>query len=203
MCVCVCVNGRVSPTKNAHPSAYLQDVVAFLTSVVRTALQNLPQNIKTFVYFDALDHLATSLKVTSQGNRRWFQSLLLGARKVNDNAIANFDLDVRYLEDLVQNLGDASVANADTFLELRQCVNLLKSENNLDDYLQLVPRNRYYNRISSQDAVSLFEMLLNNSSMYSLNAQQRERRRALEGAINALRSQSRRWVNHRVNRLRR
>ena len=41
----------------------LQDVVAFLTTVVRTALQNLPQNIKTFVYFDALDHLATSLKV--------------------------------------------------------------------------------------------------------------------------------------------
>jgi hypothetical protein len=54
---------RVSPTKNSHPSAYLQDVVAFLTTVVRTALQNLPQNIKTFVYFDALDHLATSLKV--------------------------------------------------------------------------------------------------------------------------------------------
>lgn len=55
--------GRVSPTKNGYPSAYLQDVVAFLTTVDRTALQNLPQNIKTFVYFDALDHLATSLKV--------------------------------------------------------------------------------------------------------------------------------------------
>ena len=68
--MCVCVNGRVSPTKNAYPSAYLQDVVAFLTTVVRTALQNLPQNIKTFVYFDALDHLATSLKVPGQGNRR-------------------------------------------------------------------------------------------------------------------------------------
>ena len=54
---------RMSSTKNTHPSAYLQDVVAFLTTVVRTALQNLPQNIKTFVYFDALDHLATSLKV--------------------------------------------------------------------------------------------------------------------------------------------
>jgi len=53
----------VSSVKNTHPSAYLQDVVAFLTTVVRTALQNLPQNIKTFVYFDALDHLATSLKV--------------------------------------------------------------------------------------------------------------------------------------------
>ena len=54
---------RVSPSRNTQPSAYLQDVVAFLTTVVRTALQNLPQNIKTFVYFDALDHLATSLKV--------------------------------------------------------------------------------------------------------------------------------------------
>jgi hypothetical protein len=89
----------------------------------------------------------------------------------------------------VQNLGDASVANADTFLELRQCVNLLKNDNNLDDYLQMQPRMRYYNRISMGDAVSLFEKLLSNSSAYSLNAQQRERRRALENAINALRSQ--------------
>lgn len=54
----------MSPVRNSHPSAYLQDVVAFLTTVVRTALQNLPQSIKTFVYFDALDHLATSLKVS-------------------------------------------------------------------------------------------------------------------------------------------
>jgi exocyst complex component 6 len=57
------LTSRVSPKKISQPSAYLQDVVAFLTTVVRTALQNLPQNIKTFVYFDALDHLATSLKV--------------------------------------------------------------------------------------------------------------------------------------------
>jgi len=98
-------------------------------------------------------------------------------------------LDVQYLEDLVQNLGDASVANADTFLELRQCVNLLKNDNNLDDYLQMQPRMRYYNRISMGDAVLLFEKLLSNSSAYSLNAQQRERRRALENALNTLRSQ--------------
>jgi len=164
--------------------------VAFLTTVVRTALQNLPQNIKTFVYFDALDHLATSLKVLLhliQTNN--IQNLLLSARRLNENAIANFDLDVQYLEDLVQNLGDASVADADTFLELRQSVNLLKNESSLEDYLQMQPRMRYYNRISTQDAVSLFEKLLNNSSIYSLNTQQRERRRGLENAINVLRAQ--------------
>jgi len=116
---------------------------------------------------------------------------MLSTKRINDNAIANFDLDVRYLEDLVQNLGDASVANADTFLELRQSVNLLKSESNIDDYMQMQPRMRYYNRISSQDAVSLFEKLLGNSSAYSLNAQQRERRRGLENAISSLRSQQR------------
>ena len=117
------------------------------------------------------------------------QGLLLSPKRLNENAIANFDLDVQYLEDLVQNLGDASVANADTFLELRQCVNLLKNDNNLDDYLQMQPRMRYYNRISMGDAVLLFEKLLSNSSAYSLNAQQRERRRALENALNTLRSQ--------------
>lgn len=181
---------RVSSTKNKHPSAYLQDVVAFLTTVVRTALQNLPQNIKTFVYFDALDHLATSLKVLLPlVQTKNIQNLLLSARRLNENAIANFDLDVQYLEDLVQNLGDASVADADTFLELRQSVNLLKNESSLEDYLQMQPRMRYYNRISTQDAVSLFEKLLNNSSIYSLNTQQRERRRGLESAINMLRAQ--------------
>jgi Exocyst complex subunit Sec15-like len=95
------------------------------------------------------------------------------------------------LEDLVQNLGDASVAEADTFLELRQIVNLLKSDTSIDDYLQIQPRNRYYNRISPQDAAVLFEKLLNNAGLYSISAQQRERRRALENAINVLRSQKR------------
>lgn len=114
------------------------------------------------------------------------QDLLLSAKRINENAIANFDLDIQYLEDLVQNLGDASVANADTFLELRQSINLLKSENNMEEYMQMQPRMRYYNRISVQDAVSLFEKLLNNLSSYSLNPQQRERRRALENTISVL-----------------
>jgi hypothetical protein len=96
---------------------------------------------------------------------------------------------VQYLEDFVQNLGDASVANADMFLELRQSVNLLMSDGSIDDYLQMQPRMRYYNRIGNHDAVSLFEKLLNNSSVYSLNAQQRERRRGLENAINVLKLQ--------------
>lgn len=114
---------------------------------------------------------------------------MLSVKKLNENAIANFDLDIRYLEDLVQNLGDASVANADTFLEIRQSVNLLKNESSVDDYLQMQPRMRYYNRVSVQDAISLFEKLLSNSSAYSLNAQQRERRRGLENAIHTLRIQ--------------
>lgn len=141
------------------------------------------------MYFDALDHLATSLKVSFEESLANLKALLLSPKRLNENAIANFDLDVQYLEDLVQNLGDASVANADTFLELRQSVNLLKNDNNLEDYLQMQPRMRYYNRISMQDAVLLFEKLLNNSSVYSLNTQQRERRRGLENAINVLRSQ--------------
>jgi hypothetical protein len=54
---------RVSPSKNTHPSAYLQDVVAYLTTVVKTTLEDLDQDIKSLVYFESLDHLATSLKV--------------------------------------------------------------------------------------------------------------------------------------------
>lgn len=57
----------MSPTKNADPSAYLEDVVSFLTIVVKTTLQDLDQDIKSLVYFESLDHLATSLKVRRVG----------------------------------------------------------------------------------------------------------------------------------------
>ena len=53
----------VATTQQKGPSHYIQDVVRYMTTVVTSILTNLPEHIKTFVYFDALDHLATSLIV--------------------------------------------------------------------------------------------------------------------------------------------
>ena len=46
-----------------YPSSHLQDLVTFLTNVTNAALLNLPESIKSLLYFDALEHLSHSLKV--------------------------------------------------------------------------------------------------------------------------------------------
>lgn len=40
------------------------ELVSFLSNVMTATLQNLPDSIKTYVYFDALEHLATMLHVS-------------------------------------------------------------------------------------------------------------------------------------------
>ncbi|ORX51321.1 exocyst complex subunit Sec15-like protein [Hesseltinella vesiculosa] len=46
-----------------QPSPNLQDLVTFLTNVTNAALLNLPESIKSLLYYDALDHLCNSMKV--------------------------------------------------------------------------------------------------------------------------------------------
>jgi hypothetical protein len=46
-----------------QPSPSLLDLVSYLTNVTNAALMNLPEAIKSSLYFDALQHLSFSLKV--------------------------------------------------------------------------------------------------------------------------------------------
>lgn len=46
-----------------QPSPYLFDLVTFLTNVINAALLNLPESIKSLIYFDALDHLSHAMMV--------------------------------------------------------------------------------------------------------------------------------------------
>lgn len=45
-------------------SAYMQELVSFLSVVMGPTLQSLPESIKTYVYYDALEHLAAMLHVS-------------------------------------------------------------------------------------------------------------------------------------------
>jgi hypothetical protein len=45
------------------PSQYLRDLVNFLTNVMYKTFDNLPKEIRTFVYFESFDHLATGMLV--------------------------------------------------------------------------------------------------------------------------------------------
>ncbi|RUS18641.1 exocyst complex subunit Sec15-like-domain-containing protein [Endogone sp. FLAS-F59071] len=161
----------MSEERNKNPSPYLQDLVTFLDSVINATLLNLPQSIKSFIYFDALDHLATAIK-----------GILInpGIKKMNDNAVYNFDLDIQFLEDFVQGLGDPNVADA--FLELRQMILLIEADSS-EDFLNPQVRNRKFARLKSQDVIVVMEKLLNDKSVNNLlNQREKLRRRAMENS---------------------
>ncbi|KAG5439996.1 hypothetical protein PCK2_000688 [Pneumocystis canis] len=46
-------------TKQKEPSSYLLEMVSYLTTLINSTLHNLPRSIKTFVYFQTLDHFAS------------------------------------------------------------------------------------------------------------------------------------------------
>ena len=137
---------RESEEIQNQPSPNLQDLVTFLTNVTNAALLNLPETIKSLLYFDALEHLSQSMK-----------GLLLDTdqRNMTEIALSNFDIDVRFIEDFVQNLGDPTVT--DTFVELRQLLDLAIVSDNPEEYLTPQIRNRKYNRLNGRDVIVLFE----------------------------------------------
>src|SRR5690349_11223643 len=91
---------RESEEMQKQPSPNLQDLVTFLTNVTNAALLNLPETIKSLLYFDALEHLSQSMK-----------GLLLDTDRqhMTEIALSNFDTDVRFVEDFVNSLGDPTL----------------------------------------------------------------------------------------------
>ncbi|CAG8464408.1 17265_t:CDS:10 [Cetraspora pellucida] len=158
-----------------HPSPFLQDMVGFLGALISSTLYNLPVSIKTFIYFDALSHLATSIR-----------DLILnpGVKRINSNAIMNFDLDVTFLENFARGLEDPNIADA--FLELRQIVTLLRADN-VEEYLDPSLRNRKYSHLRPTDVVNLFEKWLKDQTVISMDQDERAKRRAMEGVVRSLR----------------
>ncbi|KAK9479476.1 exocyst complex subunit Sec15-like-domain-containing protein [Lipomyces japonicus] len=159
--------------ENNDPSSYLIDMVRFLQTLVNSTLVNLPKSIKSFIYFDAFDHLATSL----------LDMLLNSGRRITRPALNNFDRDVEYLEGFVGSLGsgrnaekrlngnstastrlkhrseeDADNSLLTTFTELRQTIELLQSPN-MEEYNNTEIRMRKYGRVKHQNAIALIEKL--------------------------------------------
>ncbi|KAI8994923.1 exocyst complex subunit Sec15-like-domain-containing protein [Pilobolus umbonatus] len=170
---------RESEELQKHPSPNLQDLITFLTNVTNAALLNLPETIKSLLYFDALEHLSQSMK-----------AILLDTdqRNMTQVALANFDTDIRFIEDFVHNLGDPAVN--DTFVELRQLLDLAILSENPEEYLTPQLRNRKYNRLTGRDVIILFEKLLRTPlpANVVLNQKERMRRKAMENVARVLRS---------------
>ncbi|KAI7820299.1 exocyst complex subunit Sec15-like-domain-containing protein [Gamsiella multidivaricata] len=126
-------------------STYIQELVSFLSIVMSATLQNLPDTIRTFVYYDALEHLASQLHgILTDPN----------VKHINQNFVAIFDKDIRYLEDFVETLDNPNVAQ--TFLPLRQLISLLLSENT-EEYMDPAIRNRNYAQVKADDVTRMLE----------------------------------------------
>ncbi len=53
----------IATNVNKKESPYLLELVDYITSVIASALSNLPAQLKGYIYFGAFDHLANSLSV--------------------------------------------------------------------------------------------------------------------------------------------
>ncbi|KAI9164434.1 Rab GTPase-binding exocyst subunit S15 [Blastocladiella emersonii ATCC 22665] len=162
--------------KKQMPSPYLRDLVNFLTTVMYSTLDNLPSEIKSFIYFEAFDHLATGML-----------DLVLAptVRRINMAFVDQFAVDVEFLERFVNGLGDANVQ--DTFLVLRQAVNLVRAENPTD-YLDAGIINKRYNRLKKQVVVTLLEKLNNAAGLFA-HKTDKNRRKGYETVLAALKKE--------------
>ncbi|ODV90421.1 hypothetical protein CANCADRAFT_106434 [Tortispora caseinolytica NRRL Y-17796] len=173
-----------TPQRSDTVSTYLTEMVNFLETLVDSTLNNLPTEVKSLIYFDAFDHLASSL----------LKMLLNSGKRITFAALMNFDQDLTYIEKFVSNIADQhSKAGAGTgtsiygkrqeddnglddnkdageknhiehsltttFLELRQCVDLLRSEDS--DYNDINIRMKKYSRVKPKVAGILLEMKAN------------------------------------------
>ncbi|KAF9433132.1 hypothetical protein BGZ76_009844 [Entomortierella beljakovae] len=146
-------------------STYIQELVSFLSVVMSATLQNLPESISTFVYYDALEHLASQLHGIFTDP---------SVKHINQNFVAVFDKDVRYLEDFVATLGNPNVAL--TFLPLRQLIDLLLSENT-EEYMDPNVRNKHYAQVKSEDVTRMLEKLM-TAPIAAATTQEKTKRRS-------------------------
>ncbi|CCJ28817.1 unnamed protein product [Pneumocystis jirovecii] len=170
---------RQAVTKQTEPSPYLLEMVSYLTTVMSSTLHNLPHSIKTFVYFQTLDHFASSV----------MQILLnKNSKKINENFILNLDVDLRYLEKFVESLSDPSISYADTFLEQRQSLNFLMSETP-EEYLNADIQFKKYSRVKPQAAITLLEKVIIIETNKPVDERRFSKIRSAENTISLLRSQ--------------
>lgn len=142
----------LTTTKSTQPSTYLSEMISFLKTMVNSTLINLPHSVKSFLYLDAFDHLASSL----------LKFLVDASNDLTPTAVANFDMDVRFLEDFVNEIAEDSneMSLTTTFTELRQSIDLLRAED-MNEYNNTMVRMKKYDRVKPENAQALFQKAAN------------------------------------------
>ncbi|KAF3193540.1 hypothetical protein TWF225_010277 [Orbilia oligospora] len=134
-------------TAEETASPYLLAMTRFLTDIMETTLLGLPNDIKGFVYFDALSHLASEILKLPLSEH---------VRMINKNAVKNMDQDVAYLEEFVKSLESEGSNLPRIFEELRETVNLLKSDNP-EEFYDISVRMKHYTKVDPLNGPLLME----------------------------------------------
>jgi hypothetical protein len=128
-----------------EPSEYLQQMTLWMRNIMSSTLLGLPKDIKGFIYFDALSHIATSILALPLSD---------SVKKINKNAVAVLDMDVKYLMEFVNSLNEPLLPTI--FEELRQTTDLLQSDNS-DEFYSIDSRMKKYASVDPINGPVLLE----------------------------------------------
>ncbi|CAZ85656.1 unnamed protein product [Tuber melanosporum] len=138
----------MATNEQSQPSEYLQQTTLFLRNNMNSTLLNLPREIQGFIYFDALNHIATSILALP---------LSEDVKRINKIFVHNLDMDVKYLQGFVDSLNDPMLPTV--FDELRQTIDLLKSDNS-DEFYNISTKMKKYANVDPINGPVLLEKLL-------------------------------------------
>ncbi|PUU83721.1 exocyst complex subunit Sec15-like-domain-containing protein [Tuber borchii] len=148
--------------KLEEPSEYLQQMTLWMRNIMSSTLLGLPTDIKGFIYFDALSHIATSILALPMSD---------SVKKINKNAVAALDMDIRYLMEFVDSLNEPLLPTI--FEELRQTIDLLQSDN-AEEFYSIDTRMRRYASVNPINGPVLLEKLVIGSAPVSRLARFRQ-----------------------------
>ncbi|MCP8719756.1 MAG: SEC15 family protein [Asgard group archaeon] len=148
--------------RNTEANFAIKDFALFLENLFTSIFSNLPLQLRTLGLFRTYDFVS-----------EYFLNVLKDANIYNRTFVANFDLDVQYLEASMKNLhslrGEGELTNGGnvaletTFTELRQCIDLL----NLEDYDEFVNnssfRMRQFDRVKYEEGMALIKKMKDNN----------------------------------------
>ena len=118
-----------------EPSAYMLELTRYLSDISNSALLALPEEVKGFIYFDALSHAKDAILTLPLDD---------GVRRITPAAVSALAVDTRFLASFVEGLGDPLLL--DNLDELTQTVALMSTEN-VDEYFDVATRNRKYGKV--------------------------------------------------------
>ncbi|CAA7047070.1 unnamed protein product [Microthlaspi erraticum] len=138
--------------QGGNGNEYMNEVLIYLETLVSTAQQILPANVLNRVLHDVLAHISEKIVGTLCGDL---------VKRLSLAAIKGVDVDIQLLDSFTEQLTPLLTEKEakemkNAFVEIRQMINLLMS-NNVLSYKNAVIRERNYNALDPRKVVTVLE----------------------------------------------